>query len=153
MSSLFTDAEKAEFGSLLVDVAETWERDIVVFKSPEKLIVYSDVNYDRFSANDQNNLNNPTNEFQKFTIKARIYYEDKPKDEFFQPNKGSDNAQIKLAYPNTIVRIKVNQAGYEIMKEAREIEFDNFRYFAPSPERLHGLFNTQYYTFYLLLIK
>jgi hypothetical protein len=153
MASFFIDAEKAEMSELIVNVAETFERDIIVYKSPEKMIIYSEVEFDRFSANDQNNLNNPLNSFQKFVIKARVLYSKQMKDELLKPYGNSDDAQIKVPFPDASVRIKVNPAGYEIMKEAREIEFDNFRFSVSSPERPHGLFTTQYYTFYLTLLK
>lgn len=153
MPSLFSDAEKAQMSALLVDVAETWERDIVVYKSPEMLVIFSDANYDRFSGGDQNNLNNPPNTFVRHVIKARVLYSDKMKDQLLQPYPGSTDAQLKVPFPDATVRIKVGPAGYEVMKEAREIEFDNFRFSVNSPERPHGLFSTQYYTFYLTLLK
>jgi hypothetical protein len=155
MASLFTDAEKAEFSALLVDVADTFEREITVYKSPEKTMVFTEEGWNRFSENDQNDLNNPTNTYQRFTIQARILYAKQMKEELLTPYVGGalDEAQLKLASSNGMVRIKVGPTGYAIMKEVKELEFDGFRFSIASPERPHGLFTPQYYTFYLTLIK
>ena len=156
MPSLFTDSEKAELSALIVDVADTWERDIVVYKNPQRVIIFSDEeNYDQFSGNNQNLLTNPENSFVQHVIKARVYYEKRLKDELLNPYLGGqeDEAQLKIKVPESFVRIKVGPAGYEVMKDVKEVEFDNSRFVIDSPPRLHGLFTTQYYTYYLKLQK
>lgn len=156
MPSIFTNAEKSELSALIVDVADTWERDIVVYKNPERVILFSNEdNYNRFSANNQNLLTNPENNFLQSTIKARVYYEKRLKDELIKPYLGGqeDETQLKIKTPESFVRIKVGPAGYEVMKEVKEVEFDGSRFVVDSPPRLHGLFTTQYYTYYLKLQK
>lgn len=155
MASLFTDDEKASFGALIVDVADTFERNIIVYKSPAKTIVFTAQGYSRFTANDQNNQFNAENTYQQFIIPARVLYAKQLKDELLTPYVGGalDEAQLKLLSPVGSVRIKVGLSGYEVMKEVKELEFDGFRFTISSPERPHGLFTTQYYTFYLNIIK
>ena len=156
MPSLFTDAEKASLSALIVDVADTFEQEIIVYQSPERTIVFSDEsNYNRFSANNQNILTNPENNFKRFSVQARILYEKRLKEEMLQPYLGGqdDEAQLKLKLPEAFVRIKVGPAGHEIMKSAKEIELDGNRFVTDGPVRPHGLFTSQYYTYYLKLQK
>jgi hypothetical protein len=152
MPSLLSDAEKQSLSLELENLAQTFERDIVVYKDPEKIIISTDINYNRFQANDMNiEGQNPTNSPQRFVIKARIWYEKQQAAPYLNPYVGGnlDEAQLKIKNTEGKVRIKVNPEGYSVLADAKLVEFDGFMFGVESLERPHGLFNVQYYTFWL----
>lgn len=150
MPSFISTGEKAALQAVMRSQAETWEEDIVVFKEPEKLIISTDPNYNPFQRNDQN-IFNPTNEPSGYVIKARILYQNRQEAPFSLPYVGGnlDTAQLKDRAAEGIVRIKVNASGYAIMQEAKKVLFDNFMFTVETLERPHGLFNREYYTYFL----
>lgn len=152
MASLLSDAEKAALEAEMVNVADTWERDILVFVSPEKLIVSSNPNFNRFQQNSQNLQNqNPGNVPQSYIIKARVLYNKEQMYPYMNPYVGgsNDEAQLKQRVEEGKVRIKVGPSGYAIMGDAKKIEFDGLAFDCDTVVRPHGLFNSQYYTYNL----
>lgn len=152
MSSLLSEAEKAALESEIVKVAETFERDILVFKEPTKIVISTNLNYNRFDANNQNIIDqNPQNSTQSTVIKARILYNKEQPYPFMNPYVGgsNDEAQLKLNESLGKVRIKVGPSGYAVLQEAKKIEFDGLAFDVDSIVRPHGLFNNQYYTYNL----
>lgn len=152
MPSLLSDAEKQVFSLEMDNLAQTFERDILVFKTPEIVVVSTNLNYNRFQAQDSNLVNqNPENIPVKHIVKARIWYEKQQNAPFLNPYVGGnlDEAQLKLKNEEGRVRVKVNQAGYDLLFDAKKVEFDGLTYKVDSLERPHGLFNVWYYTFWL----
>jgi hypothetical protein len=150
--SLLSDAEKAEFSAEIVKVAETFERDIVIYKEAQKIIVSTDVNWNPFQQNDLNLIpQNPENQAQVYNMRARIWYERQQPNPYLEPYVGGnlDEAQLKLKNPEGKVRIKIGPSGWAIMGGAKLIQFDGFMFDVESSPRAHGLFDNQYYTFWL----
>jgi hypothetical protein len=148
---LLTQAQKNELSLQIDNIADTFKREIVVYKSPNKIIVSSDPNYNPFDSNNQN-IFNPENEWVQSKFYARILYRNYQDGPYMTPYVGGtlDEAQAKLRSAEGIVRIKIHKNDYEnFIKEAKKIEFDGFMFLVETLERPHGLFNTQYYTYYL----
>jgi hypothetical protein len=156
MSSLFTDQEKTNLASLISDIADTWDRDIIVYKSPSEVVAFSnEESFNRFSKNNFNLLTNPQNNFLRYVIKGRILYDPKLKDAFLTPysSAGTDDSQLKLKNVDGIVRVKIRKEFYEIFSDAKQFDLDGFRFNIEGLGRPHGLFDVDYYTFYLRILK
>jgi hypothetical protein len=156
MPSLFTQQEKNDLASLIADIADTWDRDIIVYKSPTEIVAFSnEESFNRFSRNNQNLLTNPQNNFSRSIVKGRVLYDQKLKDAFLTPYVGGseDEAQLKLKNVDGIARIKIKKEFYDIFSEAKQLELDGFRFNVEGIGRPHGLFDIDYYTFYLKIIK
>jgi hypothetical protein len=148
--SLISAADKASLHSVMKSLAETWEQDIVVYLMPEKTVISQDPNFNIFQANSQN-IFNPENDPIKYTVKARILYNKDQAYPLTSPYVGGelDTAQLKLNVSESLTRIKVNESGYNVLKDSKVIELDGFQFTIDKLERPHGLFNRDYFTFYL----
>jgi hypothetical protein len=154
MPSLFSDSEKIELASLLTDVADTFERPLIVYKSPNRVFLYENENdFSRFVANNQNLITSEQNEFVKHEIPARILYSKRLKEELLKPYVGGafDEGQLKLEAEKADVRIKIKAEYLDVFKDVKEVELDNNRFKVDGPKRPHGLFTNDFYTFYLKL--
>ena len=151
MSSFLTDAEKALLAAELVPLAETFERDIVIYSEAEKTIISTDANYNRFQSNDLGlNSQNPTNTPVRNVVRARIMYEKRQPNGYLEAyGYGKDVNQTKLNNLEGLVRIKVGTAGNALIAGSKLIEFDGAMFQIDGSTRPHGLFDNQYYTFYL----
>ena len=149
MAGLLSDSEKASLDLALDQLAQTFERDIFVYSEPTKTIIRTSINYTKYNDNNQNNTNIENTPVYT-TIKARILYEGEMSNEFLVINKSSGTAiPLKTRSSNGRVRIKVNEAGFQSIKEAKKIEFDGEKFDVETLQRPHGLFNAQYYTYWL----
>lgn len=144
MASLFSDDEKAFFESLIDDVHDTFKREIYVYSEGTNLVMSLDPNYNGFY---QRNVPNVQVTPIRTTIQARIKYAaEQPVDGI---NQETIDFQTKVFLPAGSVRLKVDASGYEVMKDARRIEFDGRTFIPESTNRPHGLFAPKYYTFIL----
>lgn len=144
MGSLISDSDKSELEKVINSMHDTFAREIYAYKEAKKVIVSSNKFHGLYSnvQGEQKVENVP----QYQTFKARIYYSDKQGEE----NVGGDvGMQIKVERPKGEVRIKIDQAGYDYMKDAKRIEFDGRMFVVNSDVRPHGLFTPTYYTLYL----
>ena len=149
MASLISQAEKDELSSSLIDVFDTFKRPIAVYEEPEKIIISTNPNYSRFGQRDQN-VFNPEVEPISHTIEACILYEAQQPFPVSVPlNNQDDAAQLKLKYPDGRIRVKIKKEDYAIFSKAKLVELDGQNFELDSPPRVHGLFGTGLYTFYL----
>ena len=148
MASFFTAAEKDYLSSFIDDIHDTWKREIVVYQEAEKTILSTDPNFNPIF---RRNITNVEVEVSKSTIEARIYYG--RNQEVAGINENGLDFQTKLGVPIGWVRLKVDPDGYEVLKDAKRIEFDGKVFKPLSSNRPHGLFDVRYYTFYLQPIE
>ena len=80
------------------------------------------------------------------TIKARIKYIDAKEANLADGNIGS---QLDIELVDGSVRITVDAAGFNILKEAKRCEFEGGKYEIVSKGNPTGIFGPQYYHFYL----
>ena len=148
MSSLLSAAQKAALQSRFGDLHDTFARDIYIYKEAQNVSITTSPNYN--PKYDKNSVlsQTVTKKVQKETFKARITY-DTDRAEPYVSSPEIDS-QLKLKIPDGSVRIKIDQTGYNYIKEAKRIEFDGRRFSIESDVRPHGLFEPTYYTFFLL---
>ncbi len=84
------------------------------------------------------------------TIKARIKYIDAKEANLTDGNIGS---QLDIELVDGSVRITVDAAGFNLLKEAKRCEFEGGKYEIVSKGNPTGIFGPQYYHFYLKPIE
>jgi len=145
MASLLSTTDKAALVSAYENLVDTFKRPIVVYHEAEKTVVISDPNYNRLRKFSQN-TRNPDNTPVSRTINARIYYASKQGSPF---NTFGQSPQNKAKIDDGMVRIKIHADDFEFMSKAKKIELDGNLFDVDSVERPHGLFDTEYYTYWL----
>jgi hypothetical protein len=148
MAEFLSPSERAAIAANLIDLHDTFGRDIVVYKEAQKVIVSTNPNYNYLY-----NTGGATNESVenvpiRKVFKARIRYDTDRSLEYF----GETDSQIKIDRPDasSLVRIKLKIEDYDYIKEAKRIELDGRMFRVESDPRAHGLFDVvQFYTLYL----
>jgi hypothetical protein len=85
----------------------------------------------------------------KVATQARIYYFGKQTDK----EEGLSGQQTAITFPTGSIRLKINLAAYEILKDAKEVEVDGELFNVESDAAKAGLFTTRYYVLYLRKIQ
>jgi hypothetical protein len=80
------------------------------------------------------------------TILARIKYINAKSKNF---TDGNVDSQLDLDIIDGSVQLQVDEAGYEILKEAKRCEFEGRRYSISNKGSPNGIFGPQYYYFFL----
>jgi hypothetical protein len=152
MAELLTAAERASVAADLLDLHDTFGRDIVVYKEAQKVVVSTDPNFNYLYGTGGASTTSVENIPVKKIFKARIKYDSDRSLENF----GEAGAQIKVSRPDggSLVRIKLKVEDYSYIKEAKRIELDGRMFHVDSDPRAHGLFDTiQFYTLFLRPIE
>lgn len=152
MAELISQEEKRILARNLLDLHDTFGRDIVVYKEARRVIISSDPGYNYLYNNVGGENTTVQNVPVRKVFKARIRY-DTGRD---LENVGEVDAQVKLSRPSgsSNVRIKLKIEDYEYIKEAKRIEFDGRLFHVNSDPRFHGLFDViQFCTLYLRPIE
>jgi len=150
MASSYISADQKSFvNSAFDNIHETFARTISIIMNPEVTIISTSPTYNALYDADTNTATNaPTYTSVTHTAKARIKYLNQDKDLF-----SATDSQQKVVYPVGSVKIKVDAAGYNYLKEARKVEFDGRRYGIASDRKTYGMFGPQYYSFILTPIN
>lgn len=152
MYGLLDGFEKQDLICQFNEFTETYTVPILVWREAQKLVIATNPNFNRFQQNDQNDLGNPVNVPQQFTVQARIYYAENQGAPFQRfvgaGGGGSEESQIKIRDPDGMVRIKVDFSGYQILNGAKQVEINGLLFNPDSTERVFGLFGSgEYYSF------
>lgn len=145
MPSLLTSAQKQEIQSALSEVHDTFARDIYVYVEKRVSTRPASFNYNPLygRAKDSARTNSQT-ELVKHTVQARVTY---------APNQGESvvdaGAQFNLTASSGRVRIKVDEEGFNKVKDSIKIEIDDILFVVDSDAKNVGPFSTQYYTVFL----
>ena len=142
---LLSDAEKASLSADYNLVAETFLTPLVIYKEAQVIVLSTNPNYNRFGSLSQSDTDLPVNNPLRFIVSGRVEYGSSQKYPFLKV--GSEDNQLNLRESDGLVRVKVDLSGYALLKDAKQIEIDNFIFTVASTPRPHGLFNTKYYTF------
>ena len=144
MASLISDSDKSDLEKVINSMHDTFARDIYAYKEAKKVVVSTSRFHGLYSNVQGEKKTENVPQYEKF--KARIHYPSRQDEE----NVGGDvDMQIKIERPKGEVRIKIDQAGYDYMKDAKRVEFDGRMFIINSDVRPHGLFTPKYYTLYL----
>lgn len=146
MASLLSTAEKSALRGYIDDVADTFERAVIIYKDATVTVTTPNDSFNSLYGNTGSSTSVTYTE-QPSTIYARIKY----KPEMSESNliNKEIESQLKLNWPDGNVRLKIKAADYEAVKEAKRLEFDGRKFLVDSDFRGHGLFGVDYYTFFV----
>jgi len=146
--SYLSSAQKTSISDVINNIHETFAREVVAYKDGEMVSISTDSGYNSFYG--QTNLEyTPVS----LTFKARIRYL-KGDEELFSFSDGSSSTggQNKVALPAGSVKIKVDSAANEFLKDARRIELDGKRFAIVSNARQIAMFGPEYSPYYEYLL-
>lgn len=152
MAEFLTSSERASIASNLLDLHDTFGRDVVVYKEAQKVIISTDPNYNYLYNTGGASTPSVENVPVRKVFKARIRYDTDRSLENF----GEADAQMKVSRPDggSLVRIKLKIEDFQYIQEAKRIELDGRMFHIDSDPRAHGLFDViQFYTLYLRPIE
>lgn len=142
-SSYLTTVQKDFINSAFDNIHETFARTITVISNPQMTVITTSPTYNYFYDKDNGNSTVEYAE-NKQTFKARIKYVSNNTEIL-----AGSSAQDKLILSAGSVKIKVPEAAFSILKEARKVEFDGRRYSIVSDNKPYGMFGPKYYSFFL----
>ena len=142
MADLLSSTEKSEIESALQNVRDTFARNIIIrIKTRQPA---------SWSQNPFYEKNNPTSslpsqeELTSHTVSATILYKNDQNQELFD-----GGGQANLPSSEGQVRIKINSAANELIKNAEHVEIDGILYVLDSDAKVIGPFSAQAYMYYL----
>ena len=138
MSSLVSNQEKLAWANEFNNIHDTFARDVIVWKTPDRVIISSDSNYN-FLYNDQEALEvNYTPVSGIF--QCRVQWQD--------PSKTMGWPEIREEVPGNFCRIKAKKDFVDFIGDAEKIEIDGRFVQSMGTNRPHGLFNIDFYTLF-----
>jgi|TARA_A200000159_G_scaffold146005_1_gene152019 hypothetical protein len=142
--NLVPENMRQEVRAALENVHETFSREITIFKrKTESFVATTDSTYNALYSrlkNQQGGLS----KVSQTKIKARIDYIDRQER---APIAGL-NAQVNVPLPDGSVRLKIDEAGYKILKQSSSVEIDGRLYELMSDSAKTGPFSVQYFIMY-----
>lgn len=145
-TSLISDSQKNTIKSIIDDIHETFARNITIFEEGKKVLISASSEYNGIYGKTGGGTNSVTTTSVSHTIKARIKYIDAKEANLAD---GSIGSQLDIELVDGSVRITVDAAGFNILKEAKRCEFEGGKYEIVSKGNPTGIFGPQYYHFYL----
>jgi hypothetical protein len=143
VSSLISDADKLELAGEIDQLHDTFAKDIYVYGEPIRDVIDPNTNplygypVKKSAATLTENVT---------TIKARILM-GKPSNVVL--TSGGEGKDSVVELPAGWARIKVKAEHEELIKTSKRVKIGNDFYSFDSHKREHGLFSTDYLTFYL----
>jgi hypothetical protein len=138
MASLVSNSEKLLLSSEFNNLHDTFSRLVTVYKTPERVIISSDSNYN-FLYNDQEAI-----EVAYIPIsgqfECRIQWQD--------PSKMMGWPEIREEVRGNFCRIKAKKDFVDFISDAEKIEIDTRPVQSVGSSRPHGLFNVDFYTLF-----
>lgn len=145
-TSLISDAQKTTIKAIIDDIHETFARTITVFEEGERVLISASSTYNGIYGKTQGGNSSVSRTVVSHTLKARIKYIDAKEETLAD---GQINSQLDISLINGSVRITVDGAGYDILREAKRCEFEGRKYEIVSKGQPTGIFGPQYYHFFL----
>ena len=146
-TSLMSEDEKLAYQAVINDLAKTFERPLVMYKTPEKVIASTNPNYNFTYGDNQLNGDVASYIVNSGVFNARISAVSAEQANIFAVQNVAIEGRLEQA--KNIVKIKLEASGAAFIKEAKFIDLDGDRYIIISPARKHGLFYPEYSTIYL----
>lgn len=141
-SSLITAAQAAEYRAAISDIFWTFARPFSLYLDAQTAVVSTSLTYSRFGQHDQNtpvDADNPAVTPTVYTVTGCITYGNRQPWLDFSPDGSKAVQQLKLKESDGIVRIKVEEQGYNLFKQAKLVELDGFMFQLNSNARPHGV--------------
>lgn len=136
----------------MIDVANTFERNILLFQTATKTIISTNPNNNIFF---DSGPSNPINDSAQEVIvsglfPARILYDAKqPTDQIESVRSKELGQQPNVQISDGYVRIKVNSGVAQYLTNTKRVTFDGSEFEIRTDARPHGLFTAQYFNFFL----
>ena len=140
MTDLFSENEKYELDKVFDDLHDTFGREITIFKKSQKVFVATNSTYNALYSKTKNQKG-IEKVVEAIKIKARIAYA----GSFENARSNDENEILGLDIPSDHVRIKLNLEGYNLIKQAKDIEIDGELFDIVSDASKSGLFSVRYY--------
>ena len=138
MPSLISNAEKSLLANEFNDLHDTFSRLVTVYKTPERVVISSDNNYN-FLYNDQESI-----EVTYIPISGqfdcRIEWQD--------PSEMMGWGEIREEIRGNLCRVKAKKDFVDFIVDAEKIEIDGRPVQSMGTNRPHGLFNIDFYTLF-----
>jgi hypothetical protein len=138
MASLVSNTEKNIYSKVFDDIHDTFARPVVVWKTPKRVVISSDLNYN-FLYNDQESIE-VTYIPISGTFQCRIQWQD--------PSKTDGWSEIREEVRGNTCRIKAKKDFVDFISDAERIEIDGRTVQTLGTSRPHGLFNIDFYTLF-----
>ena len=145
--SFLSDEEKADLDSVMTQVHATWVKTIYAHKDGELVVVSHDPNYSSMYGSPQvSEEAGSTITPRKVSFQGRILFADKM---HLRVMDVGDEGALKVRSVDGEVRIKVDAIGKAILEDAKKVEIEGLLYQFDTGPRPHGLFDHQFWTYYL----
>lgn len=145
-ASLISSSQKNTISAIIDDIHETFARNITVYEEGKKILIAASSEYNGIYGRTGGGATSTSTTSVSHTIKARIKYIDAREANLAD---GGINSQLDIELVDGSVRITVDAAGFNILKEAKRCEFEGGKYEIVSKGNPTGIFGPQYYHFYL----
>ena len=140
MPSFLSAAEKAEMSMQFNNLHDTFSRDVVIYKTPERVDIVT--NDDYISA------------YRGYRQGANLQYDTVPVSGIFpmrimwlDPRK-EENLPIENPIPGQVCRLKMKKNAYDFLSGSQSFYVDNVACEMVGVPKFHGLFDIDFYTVY-----
>lgn len=144
MSNLIPEDQKKAMDDVFDDIHDTFAREITMFKKEKQVFVATNDTYNALYSRIKNEKGS-SKVVEEVKVKARIAYAGN--FEFLRQN--SENEIMGIDIPSDHIRIKLNKEGYDILKQATDIEIDGELFNVSSDPAKSGMFSVKYYNILL----
>jgi hypothetical protein len=144
MSNLIPEDQKKAMDDVFDNIHETFAREITMFKKERQVFVSTNDTYNALYSRIKNEKGS-SKVVEEVKVKARIAYAGN--FEFLRQN--SENEIMGIDIPSDHIRIKLNKEGYDILKQATDIEIDGELFNVSSDPAKSGMFSVKYYNILL----
>jgi len=141
---LLNPIEKASFAAALEDLFDTFSKPIVVYKTPTKVIISQDANFN-FAFGDNDKGVDVDYVPVSGVFEAKIHYE----HDKLSPVPVGAGGELRTPLDQGVVRLKVRQDAYLFLKDCERVEFEGKTYNVVSDFRPRFIFGAKFYIFYL----
>jgi hypothetical protein len=148
--SLISQSQKNTIKLIIDDIHETFARNITVYQDGVKTLIASSQEYNGIYGRTYSGEPSTSTSSVANIIKARIKYINANESSL---TDGKIKSQLDIDLIDGSVRITVDAAGFNILKEAKRCEFEGGKYEITTKGNPTGIFGPQYYHFYLKPIE
>ena len=151
MAGFFSQNQINKIRTLNDTLHTTFARTITVYKNAKTTLIASNDNWNALYGR----TNTGSDSSVEYTIasqefQARIYYDNMDTSYLTDDGPGEQaGTQNKVVTADGVVRIVVNEDGYNYINEARRVEFDGTKFIIESDGKPRGLTSNQFYEFEL----
>jgi hypothetical protein len=141
MPSFVTDAEKLAWSSEFDNLHQTFARDVVIYRNPQRVDVVTTNDYIYAYRDFKQGQNMQYNTIPvSGTFGMRIQWLD-PKNE--------KNLPIDIKVPGEACRLKMKKDAYDFLSGCQSFYIDGVSCEIVGAPKMHGLFNVDFYTLYV----